>query len=173
MSDLKITLTSSKAVDQDVTEAVQIVYDALYHSMDAGSGFLSTEEQNALRHLADAAGFDPPTFPGDRCKCGHTHGFHSSGGKCFASKVIRQPEYERQKRTRLAPAPIPDAEHNRVRALLREAKTPEEVDRIIKESMSKIAFIREEYEVTVQTGKGEREACSCTQWVWDGTSDGI
>lgn len=39
----------------------QVVFDALVHSMDFGSGFLDTEEVDALRGLAVALGVDPAT----------------------------------------------------------------------------------------------------------------
>lgn len=46
--------------DADVTEAVQMIYDALTASMDYGSGFLGIEEMVAIKHLADTAGFEAP-----------------------------------------------------------------------------------------------------------------
>jgi len=39
--------------------AVQIVFDALVHSMDFGSGFLGTEDVHGLREVAVALGVDP------------------------------------------------------------------------------------------------------------------
>lgn len=37
----------------------QVLFDALVHSMDFGSGFLDTEEVEALRGMAAALGVDP------------------------------------------------------------------------------------------------------------------
>jgi hypothetical protein len=42
-------------------ETAQIVFDALVHSLDFGSGFLDTPEVEALRGLAVALGVDPAT----------------------------------------------------------------------------------------------------------------
>lgn len=52
MSDEMITIPKLTA---------QILFDALANSMDFGSGFLDTEEVEALRGLAVAIGVDPAT----------------------------------------------------------------------------------------------------------------
>lgn len=41
------------------TEHLQILFDALVQSMDFGSGFLDTEEVEALRAIAEDLGVDP------------------------------------------------------------------------------------------------------------------
>lgn len=46
----------------DVTHAVMDAYDVAVNSMDFGSGFLSTEEVEHLRELANAIGADPSPF---------------------------------------------------------------------------------------------------------------
>ena len=50
MSDEQITIPKATA---------QILFDALVHSMDFGSGFLDTQEVEALRGMAAALGVDP------------------------------------------------------------------------------------------------------------------
>jgi hypothetical protein len=168
MSDLKITLERGNAAPQDVTEAVQIIYDALYNSMDAGSGFLDKEEEDALRELAKLAGFDPPHFPGDVCVCGHSPGLHyqKPDPHCNGTVVVSEPVYGRQKRTRLAPVPITEEEHNRVQALLREAQDQDEVNMILAGAATKIAIKPEEYYVTVCLDRGDRKPCECKGWEW-------
>jgi len=42
---------------KDITEGVQICYDLLRQSLDWGSGFLDTEEVDAVVRLANDAGF--------------------------------------------------------------------------------------------------------------------
>jgi hypothetical protein len=66
MSDETITIPKLTA---------QIVFDALVHSMDFGSGFLDTEEVQALRGLAEALGVDPATSTPDEFKRDFPHTF--------------------------------------------------------------------------------------------------
>ena len=164
MNDLKITLHHGTAAPQDVTEAVQIIYDALYHSMDAGSGFLDTEEQDALRHLASVAGFEPPRFMDDRCKCGHVSGMHSStaDGECLATTVVTEPEYRREQRQTLQPAPLPKEEFDRTQQAIVNAQTEDEVRMILAEVVTKYDLVM--HEVTVMVKEGERTRCDCPGW---------
>lgn len=74
---MKIYVVNDDA-NVDVTEAVQIIYDALVASLDYGSGFLDRDEENAIRDLARVAGFE---HPNDECQlCGHTRDAH--GPRC-------------------------------------------------------------------------------------------
>lgn len=174
MSNLRIMLEHGNAAPQDVTEAVQIIYDALYHSMDAGSGFLDKAEEDALRELARLAGFEPPRFPGDVCVCGHGLGLHYKGDEqaCHGTVTVTEPVYGREKRTRLVPAPITEEEHNRVQALLREARDQDEVNMILAGAATKIAIKPEEYYVTVCLDCGDRKPCECEGWEWREVPDG-
>lgn len=45
----------------DITEGVQVMYDALIGSMDWGSGFLANDEAVAILRVAQACGFLSPT----------------------------------------------------------------------------------------------------------------
>lgn len=49
-------LPLSAADGSDVTDLVRLVYDMAVNSMDYGSGFLSTEEYDALANLAEVIG---------------------------------------------------------------------------------------------------------------------
>src|SRR6185312_11238594 len=61
--------------------AVQIVFDALVHSMDFGSGFLGTEDVHGLREVAVALGVDPiEATPGE---------FRKDFPHPFATKVCK------------------------------------------------------------------------------------
>ena len=57
---MKITVTHDDGTTADITEGVQIAYDIAYGSMDWGSGFLDTEEMDAVASLAEACRF--PSF---------------------------------------------------------------------------------------------------------------
>lgn len=52
----------SSADGVDITEGLQVMLDALYNSMDAGSGFLDYREWCAIRQVAHALGLDPDEF---------------------------------------------------------------------------------------------------------------
>lgn len=52
----------SSADGIDITEGLQVMLDALYNSMDAGSGFLDYREWCAIRQVAFALGLDPNEF---------------------------------------------------------------------------------------------------------------
>lgn len=66
MSDELITIPKLTA---------QILFDALVHSMDFGSGFLDTEEVEALRGMAVALGVDPSEATPHEFKSGYPHAF--------------------------------------------------------------------------------------------------
>lgn len=77
VTGLRIVLSTAGNDPVDVTEAVQIIYDALHASMDFGSGLLDTAEVQALRRLSMAAGWEPITYNLDRCRsCGHQRNEH-------------------------------------------------------------------------------------------------
>lgn len=48
---------------QDVTEAVQILYDIAHSSLDWGSGFLDNEEMETVVRLAVTMGWQVPDLP--------------------------------------------------------------------------------------------------------------
>lgn len=48
---------------QDITEAVQILYDIAHSSMDWGSGFLDNEEMESVIRLAVLMGWQVPDLP--------------------------------------------------------------------------------------------------------------
>lgn len=48
---------------QDITEAVQILYDIAHSSMDWGSGFLDNEEMETVIRLAVTMGWQVPDLP--------------------------------------------------------------------------------------------------------------
>lgn len=74
---MKIELIDDDGNRHDVTEAVQVIYDALHSSMDFGSGFLDAGEAQAMHQLATVAGWEQPTYDGDVCAtCGHTRSYH-------------------------------------------------------------------------------------------------
>lgn len=60
----------------DVTEGVQVCYDACTSSLDWGSGFLATDEARAIQVLAVACGFDQATYENAPCTCGHSDSWH-------------------------------------------------------------------------------------------------
>lgn len=65
----------------DVTEGVQVLYDALVASLDWGSGLFDTEEVTAIRRLGQACGFAWIDYTMDVCQsCGHLVGRHSGNG---------------------------------------------------------------------------------------------
>lgn len=76
MSDELITIPKLSA---------QIVFDALVHSMDFGSGFLGTEEVEALRGLAEALGVDPVVATPAEFAKGYPHAF-----KAMPDEMIRR-----------------------------------------------------------------------------------
>lgn len=57
---MRIIVQHDDGTEVDITEGVQIAYDCVVHSMDWGSGFLATEEVDAIVELARAARF--PNF---------------------------------------------------------------------------------------------------------------
>lgn len=54
---MRIIAQHDDGTEIDITEGVQIAYDVVVHSMDWGSGFLDTEEVDAIVNLARAARF--------------------------------------------------------------------------------------------------------------------
>lgn len=52
----RVVVIGEDGVQTDVTEAVQVIWDALHNSMDWGSGFLSIEEVDSLSQLAYVTG---------------------------------------------------------------------------------------------------------------------
>ncbi len=54
---MQITATNDHGETADVTEAVQIIYDAMHAYMGMASGSLDAEEWDAVLHLAKAAQF--------------------------------------------------------------------------------------------------------------------
>ena len=61
----------------DVTEGVQVCYDAATSSMDWGSGFLASDEIRAIQTLAIACGFDVEEYSFTECSgCGHEQSWH-------------------------------------------------------------------------------------------------
>lgn len=60
MAESKRVLTED---GQDITEAVQILYDIAHSSMDWGSGFLDNEEMEAVVRLAVTMGWQVPAMP--------------------------------------------------------------------------------------------------------------
>lgn len=88
---MRITLTLDDGTEHDVTEAVQIIYDALHASMDFGSGFLDTSEIMAMRRLSRAAGWEDIVYPSDLCTCGHDRGEHYHRGCRWREPERRDP----------------------------------------------------------------------------------
>lgn len=66
MSDEQITIPKHSA---------QVLFDALCSSMDFGSGFLDTEEVEALRALAVALGVDPSEATPSEFESSYAHAF--------------------------------------------------------------------------------------------------
>ena len=88
---MRIIVQRDDGTEVDVTEGVQVVYDALYHSMDMSSGFLDTHELAAMWRLARAAGFEEPSRADFACAtCGHRLDWHA-GGPCTRSLTLNQP----------------------------------------------------------------------------------
>lgn len=147
----------------DVTEAVQIVYDALIGSMDYGSGFLDTNEKRAMRRLADIAGFSPPEFEDDGCyDCGHERQWHYSDG-CHISVVTREAVYERKMLTRQVRT-MPESVKERMAQAMRMATSPQEV-LLIAAGAAAMEDVREEmYEGTVTVSPQERTNCGCKEF---------
>jgi hypothetical protein len=54
---MKVEVTRDDGTVVDVTEAVQIAYDVVRGSLDWSSGFLDTEEVDAIVHLSQACSF--------------------------------------------------------------------------------------------------------------------
>lgn len=71
----------------DITDAVMDMYDIAVHSMDFGSGFLSTEEVGNLRRVGKAIGAEHFDYQHDKClRCGHAyerHHKHSEQRDCW------------------------------------------------------------------------------------------
>lgn len=57
---VRIVVQHDDGSEQDITTGVQIAYDCVIHSMDWGSGFLDTEEVDAIVKLAENCRF--PNF---------------------------------------------------------------------------------------------------------------
>ncbi len=57
------------------TEDLKVLFDALVTSMDFGSGFLDTEEVNALRNIAVLLGVDPTDATPTEFASQYPHGF--------------------------------------------------------------------------------------------------
>lgn len=97
---MRIELHTDDGAMADVTEAVQIVYDAMLASMDFGSGFLDTQEIEALRAMAAAAGWAPVEYGLDECAtCGHRRDSHPSG-RCYERVTKVAPVYVRRRVSR-------------------------------------------------------------------------
>lgn len=85
---MKIVMHTDDGSEVDITEAVQIVYDALHASMDFGSGFLDTSEVDAMRVMTKAAGWEPLEYNLDVCQtCGHRRNEHRSYGDSRACLI--------------------------------------------------------------------------------------
>lgn len=81
-------LPSEAHADEQVTIpklTAQIVFDALVQSMDFGSGFLDTEEVEALRGLAVALGVDPAEATPAEFMATYQHAF-----KAMPDEMIRR-----------------------------------------------------------------------------------
>lgn len=71
----------------DVTHAVMDVYDVAVNSLDFGSGFLSTEEVENLRHLGKAIGADPLPRSKDSCaECNQLREHHRRAEHDFSEE---------------------------------------------------------------------------------------
>lgn len=152
----------------DVTEAVQIIYDALYHSMDAGSGFLGTDEEDALRDLARIAGFEYPKFESDPCKsCGHERSSHGWGGEhqCNRTEWVTKPTYGREILTRHVASEIPPSAKKVLAKRLEEAKTVDDKRMILAAAATTLHVVEEAYEATVMTDPGVKKKCSCEKFI--------
>ena len=100
---MRIDLTDDDGQVHDVTEAVQIVYDAMLNGMEFGSGMLDTQEVDALRRLAGIAGWDPVEYDLDDCaSCGHYRSIHRKYGNalCYApaGKIVGRNMYGQEVR---------------------------------------------------------------------------
>lgn len=126
------------AAGVDVTEAVQVLYDALFHWVDMASGFLDTDEKDAVRHIARAAGFKPPEFGSDMCTCGHERDYHDRLHKCLKQIEVRPRRTEKRK----IENPMPQCGHE-------EHRTPPTW-------------------ITVETDPGESVKCECSGFEWVG-----
>ncbi|GAA0583039.1 hypothetical protein GCM10010172_80080 [Paractinoplanes ferrugineus] len=62
-------------------EAAQRLFDALCNSMDFGSGFLETDDVEALREMAVAIGVDPNVGTPDEFKAGYPHPFEGESDR--------------------------------------------------------------------------------------------
>lgn len=69
-------------------EAAQCVFDALCNSMDFGSGFLDTEDVDALRTLAEAIGVDPAVGTPDSFKSQYPHTFEPANDPDFVAQMF-------------------------------------------------------------------------------------
>ena len=69
-------------------ETGQILFDALVQSMDFGSGFLDSEEVEALRGLAVAIGVDPNTATPDEFAAGYPHPYDGETNRMLAARRI-------------------------------------------------------------------------------------
>ncbi|MDG4792712.1 hypothetical protein [Micromonospora sp. WMMD1082] len=57
------------------TEDLRILFDAVCNSLDFGSGFLDTEEVEALRRLAETLGVDPMVATPSEFRAQYAHDF--------------------------------------------------------------------------------------------------
>lgn len=87
---MKIVMHTDEGREIDITEAVQIIYDAMHGGMEFGSGLLDTSEVEALRLMSDAAGWAPVEYELDLCQnCGHIRRDHSRlTRRCFVEGIV-------------------------------------------------------------------------------------
>jgi hypothetical protein len=83
----------------------QILFDALAQSMDFGSGFLDTEEAEALRGLAVAIGVDPLKGTPDTFVKYHPHPFKPMTNPDMIERVFDIVRYEWRERNALGLPP--------------------------------------------------------------------
>jgi hypothetical protein len=69
-------------------ETAQILFDALVQSMDFGSGFLDTEEVEALREMAVVLGVDPDLATPDEFKAGYPHAYVGETNRTIAARLV-------------------------------------------------------------------------------------
>lgn len=68
---------------------VQILFDAVCNSMDFGSGFLDTEDVEALRTTAALLGVDPKVATPDAMKGNYEHDYRPSYNYGWAAAHIK------------------------------------------------------------------------------------
>lgn len=77
--------------DETITipvDTARILFDALSTSMDFGSGFLDTEEVEALRALAVAIGVDPTKGTPEEFAAGYPHAFDGETDRTRAAYMF-------------------------------------------------------------------------------------